>query len=198
MRWLTPADYEFYGFWGPESDGRKAVEDHKFLLEERRAKYKNTLIDKDNEHVKILKERGWVVISNFFTEKEKEKLLTIKASMEKHIQKGNVKNLKSNIIHLIRDPLSNIEKITHVYIEITIAEPSSMVSRSSDTYITAKVKAKIFADKILSGLVIKIVTEKGIVYLMGLVTQEEAEIATNIARETGGVQKVVKLFKYID
>ena len=98
----------------------------------------------------------------------------------------------------IKQEISNIEKITHVYNEITIAAPSSMVSRSSDTYITAKVKAKIFADKILSGLAIKIVTEKGIVYLMGLVTREEAEIATNIARETGGVQKVVKLFKYID
>ena len=69
MRWLTPADYEFYGFWGPESDGRKAVEDHISFLEKRKEKYKNTLIDKDNEHVKILKERGWVVISNFFTEK---------------------------------------------------------------------------------------------------------------------------------
>ena len=102
--------------------------------------------------------------------------------------------MREKIISIV----SNIEKITHVYNEITIAAPSSMVSRSSDTYITAKVKTKIFANKILSGLVIKIVTEKGIVYLMGLVTQEEAEIATNIARETGGVQKVVKLFKYID
>ena len=102
--------------------------------------------------------------------------------------------MREKIISIV----SNIEKITHVYNEITIAAPSSMVSRSSDTYITAKVKTKIFADKILSGLVIKIVTEKGIVYLMGLITREEAEIATNIARETGGVQKVVKLFKYID
>jgi len=73
-----------------------------------------------------------------------------------------------------------------------------MVSRSSDTYITTKVKAKLFADKILSGLIIKVVTEKGIVYLMGLITREESEIATNIARGTGGVQKVVKLFKYIN
>ena len=94
--------------------------------------------------------------------------------------------------------VTGIEKVTHVYNEITIAAPSSMVSRSSDTYITTKVKAKLFADKILSGLVIKVVTEKGIVYLMGLITREEAEIATKIARETGGVQKVVKLFQYIN
>jgi len=94
--------------------------------------------------------------------------------------------------------VTGVEKVTHVYNEITIAAPSSIVSRSSDTYITTKVKTKLFADKILSGLVIKIVTEKGVVYLMGLITREEAEIATKIARETGGVQKVVKLFQYID
>jgi osmotically-inducible protein OsmY len=94
--------------------------------------------------------------------------------------------------------ITGVDKVTHVYNEITIAAPSSMVSRSSDVYITAKVKTKLFADKILSGLVVKIVTEKGVVYLMGLVTRVEAEIATKIARETGGVQKVVKLFQYID
>ena len=91
-----------------------------------------------------------------------------------------------------------VEKVTHVYNEITIAAPSSMVSRSGDVYITTKVKTKLFADKILNGLTIKIVTEKGVVYLMGIVSHQEAEIATNIARETGGVQKVVKLFQYID
>ena len=102
--------------------------------------------------------------------------------------------MREKIISIV----SGVEKVTHVYDEITIAAPSSMVSRSSDTYITTKVKAKLFADKILSGLIIKVVTEKGIVYLMGLITREESEIATNIARGTGGVQKVVKLFKYID
>ena len=102
--------------------------------------------------------------------------------------------MREKIISIV----SSVEKVTHVYNEITIAASSSMVSRSSDVYITAKVKAKLFGDRILSGLVIKVVTEKGVVYLMGLVTREEAEIATNIARETGGVQKVVKLFKYIN
>ena len=122
MRWLTPADYEFYGFWGPASDGRKAVEDHKFLLQERKEKYKNTLIDKDNEHVKTLKEKGWVVIPNFFTEEEKGKLLTVKASMEKNIQKGNVKDLKNSIIHLIRDPLLNVEKINDILFDERIIQ----------------------------------------------------------------------------
>ena len=105
-----------------------------------------------------------------------------------------VDEMRQKIVSIV----SAVDKVKHVYNEITIAAPSSMVSRSSDVYITTKVKAKLFADKILSGLVIKVNTEKGVVYLMGIVSQEEAEIATNIARETGGVQKVVKLFQYTD
>ena len=105
-----------------------------------------------------------------------------------------VDEMRQKIVSIV----SAVDKVKHVYNEITIAAPSSMVSRSSDVYITTKVKTKLFADKILSGLVIKVNTEKGVVYLMGIASQEEAEIATNIARETGGVQKVVKLFQYTD
>ncbi len=91
-----------------------------------------------------------------------------------------------------------IDKVTHIYNEITIAAPSSIVSRSSDSYITTKVKTKLFANKDMSGIQIKVVTEKGVVYLMGIVSHAESEIATEIARQTGGVQKVVKLFQYTD
>jgi osmotically-inducible protein OsmY len=91
-----------------------------------------------------------------------------------------------------------VDKVTHVYNELTIAAPSSLVSRSSDSYITTKVKTKMFADKNVSGIQFKVVTEKGVVYLMGIVSRAESEIATEIARQTGGVQKVVKLFQYTD
>lgn len=94
--------------------------------------------------------------------------------------------------------VKGIDKVTHVYNELSIAAPSSLVSRSSDSYITTKVKTKLFADKKISGIQFKVVTEKGVVYLMGIVSHAEAEIATNIARQTGGVQKVVKLFQYND
>ena len=112
-------------------------------------------------------------------------LITVESPLDK---------MRQEVISLV----TAVEKVTHVYNEITIAAPSSMVSRSGDVYITTKVKTKLFADKILNGLTIKIVTEKGVVYLMGIVNHQEAEIVTNIARETGGVQKVVKLFQYID
>lgn len=94
--------------------------------------------------------------------------------------------------------VKGVDKVSHVYNELTIAAPSSLTSRSSDSIITTKVKTKLFADKQISGIQIKVVTEKGVVYLMGIVSRAEAEIATNIARQTGGVQKVVKLFQYTD
>ena len=96
------------------------------------------------------------------------------------------------------DIVKSLEKVTHVYNEITIAAPSAWVSRTSDSYITTKVKTKLFANKELSGIEIKVVTEKGVVYLMGIVSRAESEVATEIARQTGGVQKVVKLFQYTD
>ena len=100
--------------------------------------------------------------------------------------------------HKASELVTAIDKVTHVYNEITIAAPSSMVSRSSDSYITTKVKTKLLTGKKLKGIQIKIITEKGVVYLMGIVTRNESEIATEIDRQTGGVQKVVKLFQYMD
>ncbi len=96
------------------------------------------------------------------------------------------------------EAIKAVDKVTHVYNELTIAAPSSMTSRGSDSIITTKVKTKMFANKQVSGVQFKVVTEKGVVYLMGIVSRAEAEIATDIARQTGGVQKVVKLFQYTD
>ena len=92
--------------------------------------------------------------------------------------------------------VKNVDKVTHIYNELTIAAPSSMTSRGSDSIITSKLKTKMVADADVNGLALKVVTEKGVVYLMGLVSRNEAEVATEIARNTGGVQKVVKLFQY--
>ena len=94
------------------------------------------------------------------------------------------------------DLVKNVEKVTKVHDEISIAAPSSLLSRSADSVVTAKIKAKLIAEKDLSTLHIKVVTENGVSYLMGLVSEEEGDIATEVARRTGGVQKVVKLFEY--
>jgi len=96
------------------------------------------------------------------------------------------------------DIAQEIEKVSLVHDEMTIAAPSSLLSRSSDTLVTSKVKTKLLTDKNVDGLRVKVVTENGVVYLMGLMSEEEAERVTEITRQTGGVQKVVKLFQYTD
>jgi len=82
---------------------------------------------------------------------------------------------------------------------VQISAPSSYTSRANDSYLTSKVKAR-FIDNggSFSANLVKVVTEDGVVYLLGLVTHKEADAAVEIARTTGGVQKVVRVFEYID
>lgn len=91
--------------------------------------------------------------------------------------------------------LPNIEK---VYNELEIQEPKSIKARSSDTWLTTRIKAISMGDKELDPVRLKVVTENGVVYLMGLMTREEADVATNKIREVDGVKKVVRAFEYID
>jgi osmotically-inducible protein OsmY len=100
--------------------------------------------------------------------------------------------LRQRAIQIVR----NIAKVSHIHDEIIIAGPSSLMSRSGDSLITGKVKTKLIVEKNLGGTHVKVVTENGVVYLMGLLNREDANRATEIARQTGGVQKVVKLFQY--
>lgn len=96
----------------------------------------------------------------------------------------------------IQEMASSITNVSRIFNEINIAEPSSLTTRSSDAYITSKVKAHLYSDQKTKGYHVKVVTENGIVYLMGLLTPEEADNATEIARTIGGVQRVIKLFEY--
>lgn len=92
----------------------------------------------------------------------------------------------------------NTQKVRKVYNELVLAAPSSLVSRSGDTVLTTKVKTRMVAEKDFDATRIKVVTENGVVYLMGLVSRDKAAIATQIASETGGVQRVVTLYEYVD
>ena len=69
--------------------------------------------------------------------------------------------------------------------------------RSSDTLITTKVKARLLAAANIKDSRVKVVTEKGCVFMLGLVTHAEGDIAGNVAQNTDGVQKVVLLFEYV-
>ena len=101
---------------------------------------------------------------------------------------------KTQIEKIVRE----IPNVRGVVNEIQIAGTSSYSSRGNDTYITSKVKARFIDEgKGFSANDVKVVTESNVVYLLGLVTRAEAEAAVEIARTTGGVQKVVRVFEYI-
>lgn len=98
---------------------------------------------------------------------------------------------------LAANTVATIVKVKRVHNELTLSGNTSMVARSNDAWITTKVKTKMLASGDVEGGRIKVVTENGVVYLMGLVTREEADQAAEIARRTSGVQKVVRIFEYI-
>ena len=95
----------------------------------------------------------------------------------------------------------SIPKVRLVHNEMAIAAPNSYMVRSSDSMITAKVKTSLFGIKGLDDFDpsrVKVVTENGVVYLMGILHQSESNAVTERARQVSGVQKVVKLFEYLD
>jgi osmotically-inducible protein OsmY len=79
--------------------------------------------------------------------------------------------------------------------ELQIAGISNLSSRANDSFITSKVKARMVDGKKVNPVHVKVVTEAGVVFLMGIVTDSEATHAVDIARTTGGVRKVVKIFE---
>lgn len=93
---------------------------------------------------------------------------------------------------------STTDKVRRVHNEVEIAAPSSLTSRSADTLLTAKVKARLLATKNLDSSRFKAVTEGGTVYLLGLVTRAEAEVAADQTSQVDGVQRVVTIFEYVD
>jgi len=90
----------------------------------------------------------------------------------------------------------SIKNVKRVFNEINIVAPSSMATRASDTYITSKIKTRLLADKKTDAYHVKVVTENGIVFLMGLITQEQSSEVIRVVQQVSGVQKIIKLFDY--
>jgi len=89
-------------------------------------------------------------------------------------------------------------KVRTVHNELTVGPVSSVGSRTNDSYITSKVKARFVEANKFAPNHVKVVTERQVVYLMGLVRHDEADTAAQIAATTSGVVRVVKLFEYIN
>lgn len=89
--------------------------------------------------------------------------------------------------------IANVRGVTN---ELRVAGVSSLSARTNDSFITSKVKGRLLDAGKVNPIHVKVVTEDGIVYLLGLVTETEANDAVEIARTTGGVRKVVKVFEY--
>jgi len=93
---------------------------------------------------------------------------------------------------------NQVRNVKRVHNELTVSGPISIPARTNDSWLKTKIKAAMLADKGINPLEVKVVVENGIVYLMGLVGKPQADLAVNIARQTYGVQKIVKVFEYTD
>ena len=97
----------------------------------------------------------------------------------------------------IEQAVARVENVRSIVNEIAVMGNSSFSSRSNDVVVASKVKATFVDARDLQSQAFKVVTERGIVYLMGIVTEREATSASNLARSIGGVQKVVRVFEVI-
>lgn len=87
------------------------------------------------------------------------------------------------------------DRVRNVYNEVAIMPPTDLSTRTNDSYTTSKVKARFVEANKFSATHVKVVTERGIVYLMGIVSRDEANAAAEVAATTSGVSRVVRLFE---
>lgn len=93
--------------------------------------------------------------------------------------------------------VSRVDNVRSIVNELVVALPSSLTQRSSDTLITGEVRASFVDASDLQANAFRVVTQRGVVYLMGRVTAREADRATSIARQIAGVQRVVRIFEIV-
>lgn len=105
---------------------------------------------------------------------------------------------RADLKSLAEQTASQVQRVKKVHNELQVMQPSSILARNNDAWLTTKIKAQMLGDASVPSTRIKVITENGIVYLLGLVTQGEANAATNVVQGASGVQKIVKLFEYID
>lgn len=105
---------------------------------------------------------------------------------------------RAELIELAGDTAKRVQRVKVVHNELTVGPRLSLLARNNDGLITSSAKTRMLADSNIPGRRIKVTTEAGTVYLMGLVTRTEADAAVAAVQQVGGVQRIVKLFEYID
>jgi len=128
----------------------------------------------------IFKDKGHINVTSF----NRQVLLTGEAATEALKQEAE-------------RAAATTQEVKTVINELTIGPPSSFSQRSNDSYLTSIVKSRFVSAQKFNPIHVKVVTEAGTVYLMGMVTRREADDATQIARTTSGVKRVVRVFEYI-
>ena len=126
----------------------------------------------DDAHLTVVSYNGYVLVAG-------------------QVQSDALKAKATMVVREIRD-------VRRIYNELEVSAPSSAMTRTSDTWITAKVKSWLLGSSEIEGGRVKVVTENGVVYLMGLATNAEADRVAESASDTSGVQRVVRLFELID
>lgn len=138
----------------------------------------------------------WKIIDVLYQDKQTDEQTHLNATSYNGIVllTGEIPNQEMRV--KINEKIRSIQGVRQLHDETSIAAPSSMMSRSGDTWITSKVKTAMLTGDTDMGARTKVVTDKGVVYLMGMVSPQEADKLTDIVRRVGGVQKVVKVFEY--
>jgi osmotically-inducible protein OsmY len=139
---------------------------------------------------------------------------TISSALSKHDDISNQTNITAVVMNthvlmmgqspnsMLRDKAINVVQQLQlggkIHNQIRIGNPTSFTTRSNDTWVTTKVKGRMLNEEGIDITRIKVVTENGEVFLLGLVDRKQAELAVDIARNTAGVRKVVKVFEYVE
>jgi osmotically-inducible protein OsmY len=103
-------------------------------------------------------------------------------------------NLQDKAVDIVR----HLNKVRRVHNEIRVADLTSFESRATDSWITSKVKTNMLGTENLDATKVEVITENRAVYMMGFVTEEQGALAAEIARKVEGVEKVIKLFEYVE
>lgn len=101
--------------------------------------------------------------------------------------------LRDQAIKIVND----IDGVVRIHNQIRIGNLTSITTQTNDVWLTSKVKSALFSSDKVNGDAIKVITENAEVFLMGLVTKAEADIAINITRNISGVNRVYKAFEYL-